>query len=584
MGTVGAGRVVRAVVVSASLAWGTVMAGAAPVAAETPTVTVTPTTAVDGGQVTITTSGLPSGIHAFLQCPASYAGSPDTFVLDSCALLSDVMFEEPLPTFEATVHAVFTTGDGSGTVDCNAEPGGCIVGVKVLLVDNSIVEAWAPISFVPGLDAVPSRGLGDGTTVTLSADSLPAGDRWIAQCTREYADALDPTRAGNQCGPAVPVATVDGAVSADVTAREPLMTVDGGALPCGYRGCVFVLSSAVAPFERVAHVSFGPPSLTIDTPGEVRDNQFVAVTLDGLPGGQTTLHQCALPVSPERCQPGPTVFLDRMGGWTGEVVVFETIQSPIGPVLDCLVEQCLLAAFVDDTAVATAPLVFAPQFGITLYPSGALLDGQSIGVEVGGLPPGGSHTLLQCATSCDGLGTFTAGAEGTLDVTVTVSQRVGQTGYCRDNCRLGMEFEGELRTVGFTMAPGALTVTPGEGLSDGQPVAVAGTDLMPTYAGPVLGPFPTGGWALAQCDAAVGDQPSLYDAFDRCTVLPTPGPVVVEGSTYDETVAPRASITTILGRTVDCGAAPGACVVGLLRFEQDASVSAHLAPVTFAGT
>jgi hypothetical protein len=45
-------------------------AGAQPQPDE-PAVTVTPDHTTDGGTVTVTTSGFPAGLHAFLQCPSS---------------------------------------------------------------------------------------------------------------------------------------------------------------------------------------------------------------------------------------------------------------------------------------------------------------------------------------------------------------------------------------------------------------------------------------------------------------------------------------------------------------------------------
>ena len=106
---------------------------AAPAVAEEPTVTVTPSVVSDGQQVTMTTAGFPSGLHAFLQCPASFANIGDTYILDKSALLSGIYDRVPDATFEAPVSSTFSVADQSHTVDCNVEPGGCIVGVKVLL-------------------------------------------------------------------------------------------------------------------------------------------------------------------------------------------------------------------------------------------------------------------------------------------------------------------------------------------------------------------------------------------------------------------------------------------------------------------
>ena len=133
----------------------------------------------------------------------------------------------------------------------------------------------------------------------------------------------------------------------------------------------------------------------------------------------------------------------------------------------------------------------------------------------------------------------------------------------------------------YAMAAGELTAMPSEGLADGQEVAVSGRDLMTTYGGPPLGPFPTGGWAITQCDRAVLDQPSLLGVFLHCAILPPTRPITVATSTLDTTVAVQAAITKILGGTTDCTTAPGACVLGLVRFEQDASLSTHVVPLTF---
>lgn len=561
-------------------------AGAAPsqVAGSTPTVTVTPTPVADGGTVTITTDGFPAGLHAFVQCPASYAGKPDTYVLDSCALLSDIADTVPAASHQAVVTKLFTTADGSNTVDCELEPGGCIVGVKVLLLDNTVAEAWAPLEFTGGLSANPVRGLADGDTVTLSAEEVPPGDWSVALCGRDHFDAWDPALTSGRCETAIPVALDGGAFSVDVAAHDPLVTADGTALPCGYDGCVYVLSAAAEPPASVAPVSFGPPSLTIDPPGELAAGQTVEVALWGLPAQEALVRQCALPVAPERCDAGTTAHLDRLGNGTVERPVPDSVEPPGAPALSCLDGSCVLAAFVDDSPVASAPLTFLPPFGLALHPTDGLLDGQTIDVEVVGVPAGSTHTLLRCAGTsytCEQLGRFTASETGAIDATVPASQRMGDTIYCRDFCRIGLIYQNQLRTVGYAMATGSLTATPANDLTDGQAVQVTGTGLMPTYDGRSIGPFPTGGWVLAQCDAALLDGPSLYAAFDLCTPL-SAALVTIEGSTHDTTVHPGAAVTTILGRSVDCTAAPGTCVVGLVRFEQDASLSTHLVPVSFA--
>jgi hypothetical protein len=112
-------------------------------------------------------------------------------------------------------------------------------------------------------------------------------------------------------------------------------------------------------------------------------------------------------------------------------------------------------------------------------------------------------------------------------------------------------------------------------------VHLSGTDLMPSYDGPGFGPFPTGGWALTQCAADVVHDLSLLRVFTECSVAPPTRAVTVDGSTLDASFEVRSTINRILGGTTDCAASSGACVVGLVRLEQDGSISSHLTPIAF---
>jgi hypothetical protein len=74
---------------------------------------------------------------------------------------------------------------------------------------------------------------------------------------------------------------------------------------------------------------------------------------------------------------------------------------------------------------------------------------------------------------------------------------------------------------------------------------------------------------------------TLFGVFTQCSLPPPTRPVDVAGSTLETTFPVESTITKILGGTTDCTASPGACVVGLVRFEQDATLSAHVVPVEF---
>ena len=75
---------------------------------------------------------------------------------------------------------------------------------------------------------------------------------------------------------------------------------------------------------------------------------------------------------------------------------------------------------------------------------------------------------------------------------------------------------------------------------------------------------------------------TLLQAFQGCGFPGGAGVATIPGSTYATTVQPTATLTAILGAVTDCRAAPGTCVVGLVRFEQDGTMSTHLTPLTFA--
>jgi hypothetical protein len=317
----------------------------------------------------------------------------------------------------------------------------------------------------------------------------------------------------------------------------------------------------------------------------------------GAPDG-TSLYQCALPVDADlpdsRCSSIQPLFLDAQGNYqAGLGIIRPVIGTPAGERIDCRVEACALTLFSESGArlVEPVPISFAPPPSATLQPSEGLLDGQDMTLVVENVQPGHPYyTLGRCIDyyTCQSLGPLTVGPDGRIEVTVPAAQQftpdfsTQAPVYCRANCLLIVRSP---LAIGFflpyAMAEGDLTVTPATGLGDGQEVQVTGRDLMSTYDGVPAGPYATGGWALTQCDRAVLDQPHLLGVFTHCSVPPPTRGVTIEGSTLDTTFEVQATITRILGGTTNCAAAPDACVVGLVRLEQDLSISIHLVPVTF---
>ena len=250
-------------------------------------------------------------------------------------------------------------------------------------------------------------------------------------------------------------------------------------------------------------------------------------------------------------------------------------------------------------AAASAAVAMVPET-LTVTPATGVLDGQVMLIEATGLAPGADEMVFVCPpgvtdyayhllTRCDYTFGVQGGADGRGSMALPVSFRVGGPPViCTDQCEVRVTMgrttggSGRTRRVPFSFAEGEVSVTPDAGLADGQPVQVDATGLMPTYRdGRPVWIFPSGAWALVQCDAAVGESPSLYATFAGCAAAPTSRTVDVPGSELHEPIEVRAGFTSFLGDRVDCTGSPGDCVVGLIRLEEDGTVTTHLAPIAF---
>jgi hypothetical protein len=365
---------------------------------------------------------------------------------------------------------------------------------------------------------------------------------------------------------------------------------------------VLVLASAASAGEPVAGslgVSFGPTRVEADPATGVPDGATVHVSLAGAPDGVEVVvfSQCLLPSGPTQaetdCAGTNPTHIDEWGAASLDLLARAAIVVENGqPAVSCRTTACGFVVF--DGAgrrLGEAPIEFAGPPQVTLSPSSGLLDGQAMTLTGSGLVPGAGYQVLHClAFACDAGQTVTAAADGTLSLSVPALQRFtggGRALVCRTSCSVRVLTAGGGQEVGrlpYAMAAGSLTVVPDTALTDGQEVQVTGTDLMAGYSGPPIIGFPTGGWTLTECDRAVLGQLHLGGALTYCSTAPPTTTVDVAGSTLGTTLEVRATITKILGGTTDCTVAAGACVVGLVRFEQDGSFSAHLVPVSFGSS
>jgi hypothetical protein len=577
------GRTKRYVVIAAVVVAAALVTTAQPASAD-PSVTVSPTRVVDGQTVTITTSDFPSGLWAALECPADL--SPNAAVATAfanCRWVFGPSSGTPLPSFDGVVRASFPTIDGSRTVDCRFETAGCAVFVGVLVEGGGTVGASAPIDFGSALVVEPARGLSDGDPVSVSTGA--ADGPWVvAQCAVAY---LEGTIGGDDaCGPEQAVVVSAGVATPDVVVADPLATRAGATLPCGYDGCVLVLSSPESPIEAAGQISFGPITVTTDPPAPLQEGTLFSALVHGGPSASVDLGLCLAPASTGTCAVLLSIALDGWGTGRSQGMTADSRLFLAGVEHDCHVVTCELAVLAGDEVLATTPFTLLPAPTLSVAPASGLLEGQLVQLSATGLFPDVIHTIYRCAGgsffSCEVAGSAAASSDGTLVTSLPVSQQLGSGSYCRDNCTFAV-FAFTPLFAGYAMAEGIVDVSPSAGLTDGQVVELTGTDLMPSYAGRLIGPFPTGGWAVAQCDAAVLGELTLYGVFTQCSAGPTLRPIDVPGSTVATSVGVEATITKILGGTTNCAAGPGACVLGLFRFEQDGSISAHTVAIDFTG-
>lgn len=449
----------------------------------------------------------------------------------------------------------------------------------------------------------PSTGVTATTPVTITVSS-PGGWK-VNLCDSAIGSSVDLRGLIINCleAGAIPGAT------GPFTFTQPVFqvlgsgrTVDCTASPTSCVVVVFPAGQTVpqGPFA-MAPISFGVQPLAAQPSTSLTDGQSIQVYVTGTPLAVQQVAQCVLPAGAgllsSTCGTPVNVSIPAAGGEGSVSFTVTRVLSGGSGVVDCAAVSCGLASFDSSgTLLASIPLGIDPTPKLSLSPTTDLLDGDALTLSATGLLASQSAFPEQCIGTgatrhceLDFTQPLTPGPDGTISATVHATQRFapasGSFAYCRlDNCSYGFLVSGggpQPEPIAYSLAAGSVIASPSSGLSDGQGVTLTGTGLMPTYLGRSFGPFPSGGWATAECDASIGTSPSLYQVFQYCGFPGNASMVAIPGSTMTTTVAPHASLTAVLGATTDCAASPGACVIGLVRFEQDGSMSTHLEPLTF---
>lgn len=582
------------------------LTGTSAASAATRTVSVIPSTGLtDGETISVTVTGAAQSYQTVDICSADlldHLDDPNGYgaVLTYCSVDEGTVVQGDLTvgqpyTVDIIARSTLTTF-ASTPPHCGEEPADCIVvewdGEGYPLDDI----AYAPIDLTAtnNLAVTPASGLPPTATVAASGAHFQPGLVQLQECTRAWALAPDAATADQACGAAT-AATVadDGTFSTDVEVSDPVVTRAGASESCGPDGCALVVSSASAPVIVERPLSFGVPTLDVGQRDGLADYQDVPVTVRNVDAYRVILvGLCPAPDangvdcgSPTKVEVGPdhsaTVSID-VGhglGLTGD-----------GVQVDCRVATCVLVAYdlTKEPVADPVPVTFGPRPAVALSPSTGLLEGAAMAFHAENLPSNQAFNLERCLTNnCATPVAVTSSSTGTIDTTLTASDRLGSTALCHGQCSVhlyaGAGWGSLDPKAGYTMATGSVTATPSTGLTPGQDVVVAGTDLMPTYAGRTLF-FPTGGWAVSICEKAAGAQPNLVELFVHCAVAPGGANVDVPGSTSSTTVQVPGTITKTLGGATDCTASADACVIGLSRWEQDGTVTSYFTPISFAGS
>ena len=597
----------------------TAAAGASRAQAGVPTLTVVPDTGIpDGGLVAVTATEFRGNVDLW-QCDATLPPdlpgdlpwwSAEAALAPWCRPLTTIGGDGlPVPaTGETYVDEAFQlsgrpTGDPAG-VHCGDAPGDCLM-LATGVVGDLRTSARTPIGLAESPLSLASSQAFEGWPVVAYLAGAPGEELGLALCAHPGPGAsLDPAA----CAERQPV-TLDPSGHAEV--RVPLaarLDTPSGPVECPEYGCALAAFDAAGALEWEPLLTSSLPPLSppaLWQVVEVADGAALQVAVQGLHSsvevalcdasvaelGDITGGPCTQAVA----APGP---VDEIDTWTGTITVPRAFSGNDGSAVDCSVPWSCVVAARSDGELSATPIAFAVPDVVTLAPDAGLLDGDTMTVKASGLRPDRDYRVLHCdgtrpggrvdAGLCDlGAGaTVRSGHDGTLTTTAPALQRFTATSstprYCRDECRIVLVDGGPglPATPAYGLAGGLLATTPGGPVGEGDQVTVTGTDLMASYDGPMLWIVHTGTWAVGQCDAALTADPTMAGVFRLCTVPPGGGAVDVPGSTLSAEVEAQAGFTPPIGDPVDCTTGPAACVVALVRVEQDGSFSLLTSPLT----
>jgi hypothetical protein len=553
---------------------------------------------VDGQTVEVTVANWPDTQLYLTQCDAAVGEGGLDAGIRYCA-------PDAPDTTRYTVHQTFTSVSGD-TVTCGDSAGDCVLA--------ALGPAGEPFVSVPidvyasRLTVEPSVDLVDGQAVAL-AGVVPPGTRAVfAQCQLPVAA----TRGDSTCGPTT---FADAPAFGPAEAELNVVGTYRNTLNCLPDACAVALFDQADNLVASVPLNFRTPlALTLEPDTDLVGGSEVRFTLTGYRVADVAIEQCAAAVdSAAGVHDGPCIRRQFVNGgagfpWTWTFRVERSFTGHDGSTVACDAapgDCVIVAAGIGSDQFVSAPISFKAQPTATLSQADELIDGQELTLSATNLVPGATYQLVYCADHLDGdplwcqyryelpPEEFVASEAGDATLAVTalqVAPKYANRGmYCRQQCAFGLIEKATDDVVAYApyaMSAGALTATPDEGLSNGQPVAAATDGVQPTYDGGQRWIFTAGQWALAQCGAGVLEDPASHvGVFANCAIPPGGGVVTVPATgVLDAGVEAMGSVTPVLGgEPIDCTAEAGACVLALVRVETDFSLSLVTTPLTFGG-
>ncbi len=562
-----------------------------------PVLTVTPNTNLLNRDV-VRVSGTGFSTSGYLEVSQCAVGSP--YCSSVVYLGEETSGVDPQGNFsvDLSVRLRARTVDGSPT-DCLA----VACEIRTRSYQDPDYNVWAPITFdpnqpippPPSITADPTTGLADRQTIRVTGANFDGNTGlWFQQCLATN----DGCRYIN-----TPVFVApDGSFSADVTVRRQIYRyrfLDEPGPPelvdCVVAGCTLEAYTDEG-FESPASIPLSfdpalpvapPPTMTVDPSTGLAFRATVAVTGSGFtPNEFVYAEVCVGTTTYGSCRGFSGTQADSSGNVVTSVEVRRRFVDYSGTTIDCLDPgtECTVELTSDDGDRASAPISFDPHAPIPPPPTARVAPDtdlgwkQSVHVNGSGFTPNGRIIVQQCAVGlpdpfpfpflqCAG-GNYndsrTADAHGNVETTFTARRFItsGQPdpidcaasfGRCVVRISSGDDFDfldGFADVpVGFDPhspePPGPpVTVTPHSDLTDGQVVTVSGSGFSP-FAMIGMTTCLAGTRTINNCD------------INGAKLLNS------DGTGAFSTTYPVRKVVMINGTAVDCGAAPGTCVLGV---------------------